>query len=66
MNFEKTDNRAVVYRVSDISITERISAPQKAKSRFNDEHDDVEWGDLRAEMKKVSGETFVIVGECSD
>jgi hypothetical protein len=66
MNIDKIDSKSAVYHASDIKATERIQVPQKAKSRFYEEEcgADVAWGDLRAEMKEVGGETYVIVGEC--
>lgn len=66
MNFEKADSESAVYHASDIKPTEHTDVPQKAKSKFYEEEcsAEVAWGDLRAEMKKVGGEVYVIVGEC--
>lgn len=66
MNFEQIDSKSAVYRVTDVPMVHHTSVPAKAKSRFNDENDDVAYSDLRAEMKKIGGDIYVVVGECND
>jgi ATP-dependent RNA circularization protein (DNA/RNA ligase family) len=66
MNSIDLQNTATVYKVSDVSTTERTSVPSTVKSEFAEEYN-VPYTKCYASMKKdTNGQRYVIVGCVSE